>query len=87
MPPRNVHNLIDLLLGIARYYGEFDYVHRLLDNPWAKIFGKQHRRILHDERAVELITAMFGIRAGMAAFWHIYFDKLFMKIRQKNTNR
>jgi len=85
MPPRHIHNLLDLMLGISRYYGEFDFVHRLLDSPWTKLFGKQHRRILHDENAVKLITAMFGVRAGMAAWWHIYFDKLFMtlKLRQK----
>ena len=64
MPPRHIHNLMDLMLGIARYYGEFDFVHRLLDSPWAKLFGKQHRRILHDKRAVELITTIFGVRAG-----------------------
>ena len=87
MPPRHIHNLFDLLLGLARYYGEFDWVHRMLDQPWQKYFGKRHRRILHDEKAVQTIAQMFGPRAGMVAYYHILIDKLFSELQKSGKKK
>jgi len=55
-------------------YGTYLWVHRMLDSGFAKIFGKDHRKILHDPESVEVIRKAFGDEVALVAAWHIHLD-------------
>ena len=55
-------------------YGHYLWVHQMLDSGFAKMFGKKHRKILHDPESVEVIRQIFGDEIALVAAWHIYLD-------------
>ena len=73
MPPHPAHNAHDVL-SFRCPYGTYDNVHKLLDSGFVKIFGKDHRRILHEAEAIEVIRKQLGYDAGTVAMHHIFMD-------------
>lgn len=65
----------ELFFGTTSYA----YIHYLLDHggyDYVGIFGHAHRKIMHDERAVEFIALNYGFRASEVARAHIALDKV-----------
>ena len=54
--------------------GTWLWLHKLLDSPFASMFGKRHRKILHDPEGVEEIRRQFGNEAALVAAHHICLD-------------
>jgi GTP-dependent phosphoenolpyruvate carboxykinase len=54
--------------------GEYRWVHQLLDHPWQEVFGKEHRRIMHDQKTVAWIESQYGPMASLVARSHIAID-------------
>lgn len=73
MPPHPAHNAHDVLAFRCRY-GQYDHVHKLLDTAYVKLFGEDHRKILHDADAVNAIRQKLGYDAGTVAMHHIFMD-------------
>jgi len=81
MPSHDVHNKYDMQVFNCAP-GQFDWVHKLIDGPFPKMFGKEHRKILHDPEGVEairqLVTSMYGPfignMAATVAMHHISLD-------------
>ena len=55
-------------------YGTYLWVHEMMDSGFARIFGKEHRKILHDPKSVEAIRQVFGDEIALVAAWHIHLD-------------
>jgi len=73
MPNHPQHNAYDVqVFGCP--YGAYQWVHEMLDSGYAKIFGKKHRRILHDLKSVEVIRQVFGDDVALVATHHIFLD-------------
>ena len=75
-------------------YGTFQWVHELMDSPFAAMFGRDHRKILHSVEAVEAIRRQYGDFIALVAMHHISLDfpKTFMieegvLIKIKHTRR
>lgn len=49
-------------------------MHKILDTAYVKIFGEDHRKILHDADAVKVIRQQLGYDAGTVAMHHIFMD-------------
>jgi len=73
MPPHPAHNAHDVMMFRCPY-GTYDNVHKLLDTVYVKIFGEDHRKILHDPDAVETIRRQLGPVAATVAMNHIFMD-------------
>lgn len=57
----------------------YAYVHYLLDDGgynYAGLLGPGHRKIMHDQRAVDYITLNYGYLAGRVAAAHIALDEV-----------
>jgi len=76
MPKRRTHNRFDYGTGIAIYYGQFSWLHRLMNSP-SKFLGPRHRKYYHDMEFVNYIHTNYGFRAALAAYWHIQLDYFF----------
>ena len=73
MPPHPAHNAHDTLMRRCPL-GTYDHVHKLLDTAYVKIFEKDHRKILHDAKSVEVIRQQLGPMAATVAMDHIFMD-------------
>ena len=58
-------------------YGQFEYVHKLMDHPWVETFGAEHRRLMHDDKAILWIESQYGPMAGLVARGHRALDIAF----------
>ncbi len=86
MPDHDTHNFFDMqMYGCS--YGQFDFVHKLLDTTWVKLFGKEHRRIAHDDKMVQYIEANYGPMAAAVAKSHIALDITFSGWKRRNGYR
>jgi len=85
MPPHPVHLAYDTsIFGVP--YGYYAEVHTLLDTGFVHLFGKDHRKILHDPESVEVIrrsgvsvTSSTGVMVtgdelALVCTHHIYID-------------
>ena len=73
MPTHEVHDKYDMqVFGVP--FGTYHWVHQLMDSPFSQIFGKQHRKILHDAEGVEAIRQQFGDMIALVAMHHITLD-------------
>lgn len=73
MPNHPQHLAFDSqMFGVK--YGTYLWVHRMLDSGFAQMFGKKHRKILHDAKSVEAIRQAFGDEIALVAAWHIHLD-------------
>ncbi len=63
---------------------QFLWVHKLLDTTWVKLFGKEHRRLMHDEATVLWIERTYGPMAAAVAKSHIALDLTFSGWKQRN---
>lgn len=82
MPDHETHNLFDVFFfGCA--YGQFQNIHDILDHPWVNLFGKEHRRLMHDEKTVQWIEQVYGPAAAIAARAHIACDMAFSDAKRK----
>lgn len=55
-------------------YGTYLWVHQMLDSGFAKLYGKKHRKILHDPESVEVFRRAFGDEIALVVAWHIHLD-------------
>jgi hypothetical protein len=55
-------------------FGTYRWVHELLDTPFAALFGKDHRKILHGISAVEAIRRQYGDFPALVAAHHMSMD-------------
>lgn len=73
MPNHPQHLAFDTqMFGVP--YGTYLWVHQLLDSGFAPIFGKKHRKILHDPASVEVFRRKFGNEIALVVAWHIHLD-------------
>jgi len=73
IPSHAVHNKYDMqVFGCP--YGTFQRLHELLDTPFATMYGRDHRKILHSIEAVEAIRRQYGDFIALVAMHHISLD-------------
>ena len=73
IPSHDQHDKYDVqVFGCP--FGTYRWIHELLDTPFAAIFGKEHRKILHDPSAVEAIRQQFGDFVALVAAHHLAMD-------------
>ena len=89
----HTHCLFDMHFFGCKYR-EYEFVHNILDHganvgiDYQRLFAVKHRHFLHDNRAVEYVTANFGYLAGMIAKGHIALDIVYSySKREMNTGR
>lgn len=83
MPDHETHNLFDFFF-LGCQYGQYQYIHDLMDHPWVSIFQKDHRRLMHDEKTVQWIEQQYGPVAAIVARAHIACDMAFSEYKKKN---
>ena len=55
-------------------YGAYQWVHELMDSPFASLFGREHRKILHSIDGVEAIRRQYGDFPALVAAHHLTLD-------------
>jgi len=68
----------------------YGFIHHLLDHgdiDYVKLFGQGHRQFMHDQRAVDYITANYGIVAGQVALAHISLDRVWSHSKRYGTKK
>ncbi len=71
----------------------YAYIHYLLDHgnipgiDYVRLFGHAHRKIMHDQRAVEFITLNYGYDAGRIAAAHIALDKVWSHSKRNGSKK
>ena len=68
----------------------YAYVHHLLDQgdiDYVKLFGHAHRKIMHDQRAVDYITLNYGYLAGRIALAHIALDEVWSYSKRHGSKK
>ena len=55
-------------------YGTYQWVHELMDTPFASLFGRDHRKILHSIDGVEAIRRQYGDFIALIATHHLLLD-------------
>lgn len=76
MPNIKEHLEFDMIM-FGAYYGEYIYVHWLLDHgdeDYVGTYGKSHRAFNHNEAAIQYISVFYGPTAGLVARGHIALD-------------
>ena len=95
IPDIHTHCLFDMHFFRVKYR-EYVFVHNILDHgdnvgiDYQRLFATKHRHFMHDDRAVEYITANFGPLAGMVARGHVALDIVFSYSKREmnaGTNR
>ena len=46
----------------------------MMDQPWQRMFGKRHRKVMHDEATVQWFTATYGPLVGQVVKGHLILD-------------
>lgn len=71
MSNHDVHNKYDRQV-FGCDFGQYNWVHELIDGPYPKMFGRRHRQILHDQEGIEaiqqLVTTLYGPVYGNIAY-------------------
>lgn len=65
--------------------GQYRWVHQLLDHPWQEMFGREHRKIMHDSKAVAYIEAYYGPVPALVAKGHIALDIAVSSAKQRGV--
>lgn len=73
MPDHDTHDLFDFWFFGCKM-GEFRWVHQLMDHPWQKAMGPDHRKLMHDARTVTWMETNYGPMAGLVCKGHIALD-------------
>lgn len=73
MPDHEVHDYYDFLTTGCPL-GEYHWLHELIDQPWQRMFGKRHRKVMHDDKMVQWVTNVYGPVAGQIARGHLIVD-------------
>lgn len=73
MPDHDIHDYYDFLT-IGCVLGEYRWIHEMIDQPWQRMFGKRHRKVMHDQDMVAWVAATYGPIAGMVAQGHLTLD-------------
>ena len=81
MPDLRTHLYYDTILFGPVLTAQYGFVNAVMDRPWHRLFGKQHRTILHNQDGIEEIGRRFGPWAAKFAQLHIYVDTLFTQIK------
>lgn len=71
-------------------YGQYKFIHYLLDHgsiDYVKVFGQNHRKFMHDDRAVRYITMTYGAEAGLVAKGHIALDKVWSYSKRHGSRK
>lgn len=82
MPDHDTHDLFDFWF-FGCNMGQFRWVHRTLDHPWQEMFGKEHRKIMHDSKAIEWIEMRYGPMPALIAKAHIALDIAVSSAKQR----
>lgn len=78
----HAHMLFDTwFFGVE--YGSTQYIHHALDHPWVEIFGAEHRRLMHDEKAIQWIGQTYGPFAEIVARGHVALDIAFSNAKRR----
>ena len=73
IPSHGVHNKYDMqVFGCP--YGTYQWVHEMMDTPFAALFGRDHRKILHSIDGVEAIRRQYGDFIATIAMHHLTLD-------------
>lgn len=83
VPDHDTHDLFDVFF-FGCTMGQYRWVHRLLDHPWVRMFQEEHRKIMHDEKAVQWIEQQYGPVAALVARAHIATDVAFSEYKKRN---
>lgn len=73
MPDHETHDYYDFLT-IGCTLGEYRWVHEMMDQPWQQMFGKRHRKIMHDDSTVQWFAMTYGPVVGQVAKGHLIID-------------
>ena len=73
MPDHETHDYYDFLT-IGCTLGEYRWVHEMMDQPWQQMFGKRHRKIMHDDNTVQWFAMTYGPVVGQVAKGHLIID-------------
>lgn len=83
MPDHDTHDTFDYFCyGCSM--GQYRFIHQMLDTQWVKLFGKEHRRIAHDDRMVLYIERTYGPIPAAVAKSHIALDMAFSGWKRRN---
>ena len=55
---------------------KYNFINDLMDHPWQELYGKDHRRIAHNEEFAQLMEVQHGYWAGQFVRYHIICDRL-----------
>lgn len=64
-------------------FGQFKFVHDILDHPWQEVFGAEHRKLMHDSKTLEWIEANYGPAIAVVAKAHIALDIATTSMKQR----
>jgi len=59
---------------------QFNWVNYIMDHPWQELFGKDHRKVAHNEAFARMMEQQYGYWAGQFVRFHIECDR-------RETNR
>ena len=59
---------------------QFNWVNHIMDHPWQELYGKNHRKVAHNETFARMMEQQYGYWAGQFVRFHIQCD-------QELTNR
>jgi len=86
MPDHDTHDVFDVFC-YGCTMGQYRWVHQLLDTTWVKLFGKEHRRLMHDTQTVVWIERTYGPIPAAVAKSHIALDMAFSGWKRRNGYR
>ena len=55
-------------------YGTYQWVHELMDSPFASLYGREHRKILHSLDGIEAFRRQYGDFIALVVSHHLALD-------------
>lgn len=80
MPNSREHRKLCIEKFGVQLTNQWGWINTAMDHPWQELYGKNHRRVAHNEAYARLMEIQYGYWAGQFVRFHIECDR-------KETNR